>query len=162
MKLKKDSHQKNIGINGNFMYLPHIHKKLNSIIHTHESRDPFKIAKDKRIFILEEELGEIFGYYNRIKRIQFIHINTSLSEDLKLFVCSHELGHCICHSNENTPQLSSMSITSEMKVEKEANYFATNLIIDGRHKELQLPTKYEILDYYGLPWYLDRYIYSRI
>ncbi|BBM13546.1 ImmA/IrrE family metallo-endopeptidase [Enterococcus mundtii] len=144
------------------MFIPHIHKKINSLIHVHETRNPFKIARDKKIIVIEEELGEIFGYYNRIKRIQFIHINTSLPNDMKLYICCHELGHCIFHPNENTPQLSSTSIISEMKVEKEANYFATNLIIDGSHKELHLPSKYEILDYYGLPWYLDCYLPAEI
>ncbi|EMF0275478.1 ImmA/IrrE family metallo-endopeptidase [Enterococcus hirae] len=139
------------------MFIPHIPKKLNSLIQIYSTRDPFTIAKYKKIFVIYEELGEIFGYYNRMKRIQFIHINTSLSDNMKLYICSHELGHCICHPNENTPQLSATSITSELKIEKEANYFATNLIIDGSHKELESSTKYEILDYYGLPWYLDRY-----
>lgn len=144
------------------MFIPYIHKKIKSLINTHETRDPFKIAKDKKIFVVEEDLGEIFGYYNRLKRIQFIHINASLSEKMKLYICSHELGHCICHPNENTPQLSATSITSEMKIEKEANYFATNLIIDGSHKELFLSTKYEVLNYYGLPSYLDRYLPNNI
>ncbi|EOB3455091.1 ImmA/IrrE family metallo-endopeptidase [Enterococcus hirae] len=140
------------------MFIPHIYKKINSLVHIHETRDPFKIAKDKNIVVLEEELGEIFGYYNRLKRIQFIHINTSLPTNMKLYICSHELGHCICHPNENTPQLSATSIISELKIEKEANYFATNLIIDDSHKELHLSSKYEILNYYGLPWYLDCYL----
>lgn len=135
-----------------------IDKKIDSIVKKYETRDPFKIAKQRNIIILREPLGEVLGFYNCIRRIQFIHLNDGLEEKDENYVCSHELGHSILHPYENTPQLSSISITSELKIEKEADYFATNLIIDGSHNELYQPTKYEMLDYYGLPWYLDRYL----
>lgn len=136
-----------------------IDRKIDFLVKKYNTRNPFKIAKKRNIVILYEPLGEIFGYYNKIKRIQFIHLNEDLNNQESLYVCRHELGHSILHPNENTPQLSTNSIVSEMKIEKEADYFATNLTIDGSHKELYQPTKYEILSYYGLPWYLDRYIH---
>lgn len=140
------------------MRIPHIDEKIEHLIRTHGTRDPFRIAKERKIIIIREPLGEIHGYYNRSRRIQFIHIDSNLDEKETLYTCCHELGHCICHPYENTPQLSANSIVSEMKIEKEAEYFATNFIIDGSHKELYEPTKYDILNYYGLPWYLDRYM----
>lgn len=135
-----------------------IDEKISQLTKKHRTRDPFKIAERKRIIVVFEPLGEVLGYYNRLHRIQFIHLNNCLDEHQINYTCCHELGHCILHPNENTPQLSAASLVSELKVEKEAEYFATNLIIDGSHKELYRPTKYEILDYYGLPWYLDRYM----
>lgn len=135
-----------------------IDNRIETLVKKHSTRDPFQIAKEKNIFILHEPLGEIKGFYNCIRRIQFIHLNDNLAKQEETYVCGHELGHSILHPYENTPQLSSLSIVSELKIEKEADYFATNLIIDGSHKELEKPTKYEILNYYGLPWYLDRYM----
>lgn len=135
-----------------------IDAKIAEIKETYGTNDPFKIAKAKRIIVIREPLGEILGYYSKSRRVQFIHLNENLDNQKTYYVCRHELGHCILHPNENTPQLSANSIISEMKIEKEADYFATNLTIDGSHDELYSPTKYDILDYYGLPWYLDRYI----
>lgn len=135
-----------------------IDEKISKLVKKCGTRDPYKIAKQLGIIILFEELGEIHGFYNKIKRIKFIHVNKNSTEEEILYILAHELGHAICHPNENTPQLSAQSITSEMKIEKEADYFATKLIIDGSHDELLSPTKYDILSYYGLPWYLDRYV----
>lgn len=135
-----------------------IDQTLEKLVNKYGTRDPFKLAKEMNIPVLIEDLGEIYGYYNKIKRIQMIHLNSRSSERKRLYTCAHELGHAICHPDENTPQLSVDSIVSELKIEKEANYFATNLLIDGSHEELERPTKFEILDYYGLPWYLDQYV----
>ncbi len=136
-----------------------IDQEISDLVEKYGTRDPFVIAEKRNIIVVYEPLGEILGYYNQIRRVQMIHLNDSLEEDHLTYVCRHELGHCILHPNENTPQLSANSIASEMKIEKEADYFATNLTIDGSHSdELYHPTKYEILDYYGLPWYLDRHV----
>lgn len=135
-----------------------IDKKVERLVKTFRTRDPYKIAKKLGILVFFEDLGEIHGYYNKIKRIKMIHVNSNATEKEVLYILAHELGHAICHPDENTPQLSAQSITSELKIEKEADYFATKLIIDGSHKEINDPTKYDILSFYGLPWYLDRYI----
>lgn len=140
------------------MYEHFIDKKIHDLVEIYGTRNPFEIAKRRNIVIVHEPLGEILGYYNKVRRVQFIHLNNSLEGKELYYVCRHELGHCILHPNESTPQLSAISIVSEMKIEKEADYFATNLTVDGSHEELYLPTKYEILNYYGLPWYLDRYM----
>lgn len=140
------------------MRCTHIDQKIEELLNKYKTRNPYKIAEKLGIIILFEDLGEIHGYYNKIRRIKFIHVNMNSTEEEILFILAHELGHAICHADENTPQLSAISITSELKIEKEANYFAVKLIIDGSHKEMPNPTKYEILKYYGLPWYLDRYI----
>lgn len=135
-----------------------IDKKIEQLVKRYGTRDPFKLAMMMGIIVIFEDLGEIHGYYNKLKRIQMIHINSNFSKRKALYVCSHELGHAVCHPDENTPQLSAISITSELKIEKEADYFATKLIIDGSHEEFNIQSKYDILSYYGLPWYLDRYI----
>lgn len=140
------------------MVIDSIDSKISSLVKVHETRDPYKIAKELGVIIIEEDLGEVYGYYNWYKRIKFLHINSKLSYSEKLVTCAHELGHAICHPSENTPALTQSNLISEYKIEKEANYFATKLLIDGSHVDDCVGGKYDILKYYGLPKYFDRFL----
>lgn len=129
------------------------------LAHIHETHNPFRIAKEKGILVIEEPLGdEIFGYYNRAYNIRMIHINRDLTEEMKRFTCAHELGHAVLHTGENTPRLSRVTIASQLKIEAQANRFATALLIDGRHADQGLCGSYEILAFYGLPSEMEIYI----
>ena len=135
-----------------------IDQKIDEILKQHDTRDPFKIAKEKGIVVLFEELGDIFGYYNRVCRIPFIHINCNLPYEKQIFTCIHELGHVIFHPDENTPKLSEVSLCSEIIIEAEANYFATRFLIDGSHCDHYIETKRQLLQYYGLPKQMERFL----
>ncbi|PGB95011.1 ImmA/IrrE family metallo-endopeptidase [Bacillus toyonensis] len=141
------------------MYIKqYINLKIQELITKHETRDPFKIANILGIVVLFEELGDIYGYYNKVSRIPFIHINKKLSETMQRFTFLHELGHALLHPNENTPKLSAVSLHSEMRIEFEANYFATRFLIDGRHHDYNLRTKHQVLRFYGIPKEMERFI----
>ncbi|CAH2465065.1 ImmA/IrrE family metallo-endopeptidase [Bacillus mycoides] len=141
------------------MYIKqYINLKIQELITKHETRDPFKIADELGIVFLFEELGDIYGYYNKVSRIPFIHINKTLSETMQLFTFLHELGHVLLHPNENTPKLSAVSLRSEIRIEFEANYFATRFLIDGRHHDYDIRTKYQVLQFYGIPEEMERLI----
>lgn len=140
------------------MIIDSIDKKIEMLVSHHETRDPYKIAKNMGIFVVEEDLGEIYGYYNHYKRIKFLHINSRLSATERLITCAHELGHAVCHPNENTPALTRSNLVSEYKIEKEANYFATKLLVDGSHIEDFVTGKYDVLKYYGLPKSFERFL----
>lgn len=140
------------------MELPHIDLKIKKLVKTYGTRDPFRLAEKIGVIVLEEDLGHIYGYYNREVRIKTIHINSRMSEEDRLLTCAHELGHSILHSSENTPMLSKASIVSELKIEKEANYFATRLLIDQEDDELSNLCKYKLLDMYGLPEEFERFL----
>lgn len=128
-----------------------IEKEVNKLIKKFQTRDPIKISKQKGIIVLYEDLGQIYGYYNKVNQIKFIHINKNLSFCNQVFTTIHELGHCVMHPNENTPKLSQQSLRSEIMIEAEANYFATRFIIDGSHLDHHLIDIYSIMDFYGLP-----------
>ena len=81
-----------------------------------------------------------------------------MSDIEKYITCGHELGHCILHPKENTPMLSKSAFTSELKIEKEANYFATNLIVDPSIDDFELMSNYEKLYYFGLPDEFERFL----
>jgi Zn-dependent peptidase ImmA (M78 family) len=93
------------------------------------TNDPFLLARSLKINVLYEDLGSKLGYFSKDYRFKFIHINQSLPKDHQRFVCAHELGHAICHPNENTPFLSKYTLFSVSKIEREANRFAVELLM---------------------------------
>lgn len=140
------------------MELPYVDSKIKKLVKTYGTRDPFRLAEKLGVIVTEENLGRIYGYYNREIRIKAIHINSHMDDEDKLLTCAHELGHSLLHASENTPMLSKSSIVSELKIEKEANYFATNLLIDKTDDELKYLCKYELLELYGLPEEFERFL----
>lgn len=136
-----------------------IDELIGKLVEECGTRDPFKIARQKNIIVLEEPLKEIKGYYNKIRRIQMIHINDELEYFERMFVCAHELGHALLHPNDQTNKLSTYSTVSTLKKESEANYFATNLIVDGTIAwEIENPTNEQIMNFYGIPREMERFI----
>lgn len=123
-----------------------------------KNRDPYFVAKNKNIMVSEADLGEVYGYYTKIKRIKFIFINSNLAVDKKRFTCAHELGHALLHPDAFTPKLSKITMLSDLKIENEANGFATNFLMDGSHAEYHINDKYKILNYYGIPHEMERFL----
>ena len=105
-----------------------IKERVESLCKKCDSRDPFEIARQKKIYVLFEPLGTIRGYYNRCFRQKFIHINASVPREEQLFICAHELGHAILHPEANTPFLEANTFFCVNKLEIEANRFAADLI----------------------------------
>lgn len=136
----------------------YIEKKVLSLVRKYNQRDPFILAKKLGIEIIENDLGEVFGYYTEINRIKFIFINSKLSESEKKFVCSHELGHAILHSKITTPCLMHFKNINDIKIECEANKFAVKLLMDGSHKDYYIDNKFKIMEYYGIPIEMERYL----
>lgn len=106
-----------------------IKHKANSLAKKYDTRNPFEIARDMGIQVIKEDLGSVYGYYNKCFRIKQIHINHSLPEHLQLFTAGHELGHAVLHPNTNTPFLRKHTYFSVDRLETEANKFAIELII---------------------------------
>ncbi|WP_086348498.1 ImmA/IrrE family metallo-endopeptidase [Candidatus Enterococcus clewellii] len=140
------------------MEIESIDKIIANLLRIYETRDPFKLAKEKNVIVIEKDLGDIYGFYTRLRNVKVIYINSKLSWQDKILACAHELGHSVLHPAANTPHLSAASITSELKIEKEANYFATRLIVDGSHDDHGINNTYSILNYYGLPIEFERFL----
>lgn len=131
---------------------------LENFVAQFKIRDPFIVAKERNIIVSEADLGEVYGYYTKIRRIKFIFINKNLSTNRKQFTCAHELGHAILHPDEFTPKLSRLTMVSDFKIEKEANEFATKFLIDESHAEYHIKDKYKMLDFYGIPHEMERFV----
>lgn len=102
---------------------------VRMLMKKHNTNNPFEIAEEKGIVILYESLGSVMGYYNSYKRIHFIHINNSISEQLQRFVCAHELGHAVLHPGANTSFMKRNTFFSIDRIEVEANTFAVELLL---------------------------------
>jgi len=106
-----------------------IKNEVNRLVKKHNTNNPFEIANGENIIIIKEPLGNICGYYNKIYRQKFIHINSSLNKYKQLFTCAHELGHSTIHPDSNTPFLRSNTFFSVTKLENQANLFAAHMLI---------------------------------
>lgn len=130
--------------------MEHIERKVRSLITTHKTNCPFKIAKAMGITVLYENLGNTFGYYSKHFRMKLIHINEKLGAEEQEFVCAHELGHAIEHPDSNTPFLKKQTLFSTAKIEQEANVFAMNLLFMERDLDKQITIEVA-LNKYGIP-----------
>lgn len=128
-------------------YALHIAKKFGTT-------DPFKIAEQKEIYVLFEDLGNTLGFYNTYKRIKFIHINNQIDEEIQKFVCAHELGHALLHPKSNTPFLRNQTLFSVDRLEVEANTFAVELLLTDEmiitYENTNLSIQ-EIAEIHGIP-----------
>lgn len=140
------------------MDLPSIDKIIVKLVKSFQTRNPYRIARELGMLVIEEDLEELFGYYSNFNRIKIIHVNSRLNNQAKNSTCAHELGHAILHPNENTPMLSKDTMVSELKIEMEANYFATKLIMNPDEDGFQYLTSYKKLEYFGLPLEFERFV----
>lgn len=123
-------------------------KIINNLVLEHHSRNPYTIAKQLGIIVLEEELGSINGYYNEVMGYKFIHVNSELPDYHKRFVVAHELGHALLHPNFNYCFLKNHTLLNIDRYEKEANIFAIELICDENVKDCE--TISDICKVYGI------------
>lgn len=124
----------------------------------YNTRDPFEIARGRKIIVRYEPLGSVRGYYSNSHRQQVIHINQDLEGEQLLFTCSHELAHTVLHPKNNTPFLRAATLYSVEKLEIQANRFAIDLIFTD--DELQPFLNRCITDaanYMGVPLELAKY-----
>mgnify|MGYP000943463876 CR=1 FL=1 len=106
----------------------HIEKIVESICRKFQTRNPFEIAGYLNIEVLFEQLGSIKGYYNKAFRQKMIHLNQDLEYEDSKRTCAHELGHVVLHPESNTPFLRADTLFPIGKYEREADYFAVDLL----------------------------------
>lgn len=135
-------------------YLP---DKITKLLKTHNTNDPFELGRSLGIVIIFLDLGDTYGFYRCYKRVKTIVINSELTEWLKRYVCAHELGHAILHSDLNTAFLKKNTFYSIGRIEREANEFAVNLLLYDKSLE-DYGTKFDILRENGIPYEMERYL----
>lgn len=110
-------------------------EKAEHLTQKYNTRNPYAIASQLGIFVLNFDTpGTLKGMYSVIKRSRFIFVNESLDDDLRRFVCAHELGHDILHRKiiGQTPMSDTNMYGNSSRMEYEANVFASTLLVDRK------------------------------
>ncbi|MDZ5253767.1 ImmA/IrrE family metallo-endopeptidase [Clostridium sp. LIBA-8841] len=106
-----------------------IKKLANQLVEKYGLRDPLEITLAMGIVLLEEDLGDIYGYSHTYKRQRFIHLNKSCSLKTKRLVCAHELGYLLIHPKEEIHVVTDALLEPKDDFEKYARIFAAHLLI---------------------------------
>lgn len=118
------------------MYFPtaEIVKNANEIVRICGTRDPYRIANDLDIDIVECPFQRQRGAYKVIKRNRFIYVKEDLHPVSKRIVLLHEIGHDKLHRKEATKiggfkEFNIFDMTDN-RMEYEANVFAAQVELD--------------------------------
>lgn len=112
-------------------------KLLHKLIRRFKTNDPFIIAVGLGIHIRFNELDEgTRGFYYKKLRNRFIVIDSKLDEPWQRFVCAHELAHDRLHPGFSRFWLDEQSFFNVGKYERQANKFATQLLLANSKIEL--------------------------
>lgn len=104
--------------------------RARNLIRKLDTTDPYLIAKELRISIIETKVpSHIQGFWRRILRRKIIFIDQSISEYWQIkAVIAHELGHILLHPQYKSYCMAGRSYYVSTKREKEANAFAIELL----------------------------------
>lgn len=110
-------------------------EKAERLTARYRTRNPYTIAGQLGIYVLNFDTpGTLKGMYSVIKRSRFIFVNESLDDELRRFVCAHELGHDLLHRKliGQTPMSDTNLYGNSSRMEYEANVFAAALLVDRK------------------------------
>lgn len=106
-----------------------IKKLADSLVRKYNTRNPFEIIRNLNAIVVFYPLHGVKGFYQYFQRNNIIYIDESLSNQEKLFVCAHELGHMLLHKKANAIFMDSQTQLNTTKFENEADRFAMSLLI---------------------------------
>lgn len=108
-----------------------IKKSVSNLKKKFKTTNIFELIDFLNIEVIETDLGsKTLGMYRTIKRNKFIFLNNNLDYIEKKFILAHELGHAFLHSSINCFFLENNSFFVKNKIEREANEFSAELLID--------------------------------
>lgn len=109
-----------------------VKKSVKKLITQYQTRDPFMISDLQNILILNKKMpSQINGMAGLVLGQAFIVLNEGLSNIKRRFVCAHELGHHQLHPSESYRFLDENTFNIREKEEREANEFATYLLLEA-------------------------------
>ncbi len=106
-----------------------IRRKVRHLVCKYNTRNPYEIAEAIGARIYFDDLGDVAGFYQYIKRHRCIYINSTLDDRTARIVMAHELGHAIMHRKENCYFIEDQTLFFTSRIEREANRFAAELLI---------------------------------
>lgn len=99
------------------------------LINKHGTSDPLRLADALGVTVLYCPLGMTLGYYLHDRRNKIIVINDQTDDEMRPYICAHELGHSLLHNTSNLPFLSRNTLFSIDKIERQADTFAAELLL---------------------------------
>lgn len=115
-----------------------IKRLVGSLVRKYNTRNPFEIISNLNVIIVFYPLHGVKGFYQYFQRNNIIYIDDTLSDQDKLFVCAHELGHMFLHKKSNAIFMDSRTQLNTIKYELEADRFAINLLLSDAEIEEHL------------------------
>lgn len=108
-----------------------IEEIVAGIYETYDTLNPFEICQCLDIKIIKSSLGkDIKGFFQRTPEgYEAIHINSQLDDNEKKYICAHELGHAILHTDISLGYFIENSLQIKNKYEIQADKFAAELLI---------------------------------
>jgi len=103
----------------------------------YDTRDPFEIAECLGVVLVKAQLTDnVRGFYRYWQRRKIIVINSNMPWEEQRIVCAHELGHAVLHKKVNAMFLNRCTFLDTDQYEKEANQFASHLLISDEDVEM--------------------------
>ncbi|MBU3158342.1 ImmA/IrrE family metallo-endopeptidase [Clostridium frigoris] len=113
-----------------------IKETVSSLFVTYGTLNPFELCEHLNIKIILSNLGnEIKGFFQRTHGCEMIHINSEIEEHEMKYVCAHELGHAILHSNMSISYFIENPLQVKNKFEIQADKFAAEILINNDIKD---------------------------
>lgn len=106
-----------------------IKQAVEMLVQAHKTRNPLEIIKGMNVILVSYPLEGVRGFYQYFQRNNIIYIDEGLTDNEKLFVCAHEIGHMILHKKANYIFMDTNTHFNTDKYENEADCFAINLLI---------------------------------
>ena len=119
----------------------YIYTETKKLIKKYGTRDPFEIMDQMNIVVGEtSRYKTLKGYCFMSCKTIYVMISSFLSEEEKMIVAAHELGHIILHRSQLK--------MAPMQDDTLYNLFAADLLIED--EEIEDMVQNEDLDYFGL------------
>jgi len=101
---------------------------VSSLINKYKTNNPFELCDALNIIVLEVPLTGVRGFYQYYSKNSMVYIDSDLPEQVKKFVCAHELGHALMHQDTNAIYLDTRTFLKTSIYERQANQFSINLL----------------------------------
>lgn len=128
---------------------------VNGLLETYGTLNPFELCDLMNIKIIYNNLGkEIKGFFQRTPNdYEIIHLNSELVPEEKKYICAHELGHAILHTDLSISFFIENTLQVKNKYEIQADKFAAELLLYDikSNYEIEGLTISQLSVYYGVP-----------
>ena len=131
-----------------------IRQTAERLIRKSGTDNPFAAADFLGIPVIEYDLGGPLGHYLKYCRGKYIVIADYAPDNLRDFICAHELGHALLTEDDNTAYLTAFTGRTALsdKVERRASEFAVRFLLNERRlREGRGVSVYDLAKMRGVP-----------